>query len=89
MEIARSVGFDSVANMRRQDMTFAILNQHAKKGEDIRHVGKQLEWHKLSGGEMRIGDNGTVEVRGINTPGGEWWDSEDLAEWTPDGNLGN
>jgi hypothetical protein len=37
----------------------------AKKGEDIRHVGKQLEWHKLSGGEMRIGDNGTVEVYGL------------------------
>jgi acyl-CoA synthetase (AMP-forming)/AMP-acid ligase II len=59
----------------------------AKAGEDIRHVGKQLDWHKHSGGEVRIGAKGTVEVRGLNTPGDEWWDSDDLAEMTPEGNL--
>ena len=59
----------------------------AKAGEDIRHVGKQLDWHKHSGGEVRIGAKGTVEVRGLNTPGDEWWDSDDLAEMTPEGNI--
>jgi hypothetical protein len=59
----------------------------AKKGEDIRHVGKPLDWFKHSGGEMRIGEKGTVEVRGLNTPGDEWWDSDDLAEITPEGNY--
>ena len=59
----------------------------AKAGEDIRHVGKQLDWHKHSGGEVRIGAKGTVEVRGLNTPGDEWWDSDDLAEITPEGNI--
>lgn len=32
---AQSMGIDNVANMRKQDMTFAILKTHAKKGEDI------------------------------------------------------
>ena len=59
----------------------------AKKGEDIRHVGKPLDWFIHSGGEMRIGEKGTVEVRGQNTPGDEWWDSDDLGEITPDGNY--
>jgi len=59
----------------------------AKKGEDIRHVGKPLDWFIHSGGEMRIGEKGTVEVRGQNTPGDEWWDSDDLGEITPEGNF--
>lgn len=59
----------------------------AKKGEDIRHVGKPLDWFIHSGGEMRIGEKGTVEVRGQNTPGDEWWDSDDLGEITPEGNY--
>ena len=59
----------------------------AKKGEDIRHVGKPLDWFIHSGGEMRIGEKGTVEVRGQNTPGDEWWESEDLGEITPEGNY--
>ena len=59
----------------------------AKKGEDIRHVGNPLDWFIHSGGEMRIGEKGTVEVRGQNTPGDEWWDSDDLGEITADGNY--
>ncbi len=33
--IAQEMGIDNIANMRKQDMTFAILKAHAKKGEDI------------------------------------------------------
>ncbi len=56
VEIARSVGLDSVANMRRQDMTFAILNQHAKKGEDI-FGGGVLEILPDGFGFLRSGEN--------------------------------
>ena len=34
-KIAQKMGIDGTSNMRRQDMTFAILKAHAKKGEDI------------------------------------------------------
>lgn len=34
-KIAQGMGIENIANMRKQDMTFAILKAHAKKGEDI------------------------------------------------------
>ena len=34
-EIAQSMNIENVGNMRKQDITFAILKAHAKKGEDI------------------------------------------------------
>lgn len=34
-KIAQDMGIDNIANMRKQDMTFAILKAHAKKGESI------------------------------------------------------
>jgi transcription termination factor Rho len=34
-KIAQEMGIDNIANMRKQDMTFAILKAHAKKGESI------------------------------------------------------
>lgn len=34
-KIAQEMGIESIANMRKQDMTFAILKAHAKKGESI------------------------------------------------------
>jgi len=34
-QIAQEMGIEGVGNMRKQDMTFAILKAHAKKGEDI------------------------------------------------------
>ncbi len=59
----------------------------AKAGEDIRHVGKELDWLILSGGEVKLSDKGTILTRGLHTPGDDWWDSEDLAEITPEGNY--
>jgi len=35
IEIAQSLGIDGMARMRKQDIIFAILKAHAKKGEDI------------------------------------------------------
>lgn len=35
MDIANSMGIDSVARSRKQDIIFAILKTHAKSGEDI------------------------------------------------------
>jgi transcription termination factor Rho len=34
-KLAQEMGIDNIANMRKQDMTFAILKAHAKKGESI------------------------------------------------------
>lgn len=34
-KIAQKMGIEGIGNMRKQDMTFAILKSHAKKGEDI------------------------------------------------------
>jgi len=81
---------DQYINVYGEGSIGTYMCNFAKKDEDIRHVGKQLDWHILSGGEVRIGNKGTVEVRGLNTPGGvggEWWDSDDLAEITPEGNY--
>jgi len=35
MQLAQSMGIDGLGNMRTQDIIFAILKSHAKKGEDI------------------------------------------------------
>ena len=35
LEIAKSMGMDSLARSRKQDVIFAILKRHAKSGEDI------------------------------------------------------
>lgn len=40
--IAQEMGIENIANMRKQDMTFAILKAHAKKGEAI-YGGGTLE----------------------------------------------
>ena len=34
-EIANEIGIENVSSMRKQDITYAILKAHAKKGEDI------------------------------------------------------
>jgi acyl-CoA synthetase (AMP-forming)/AMP-acid ligase II len=78
---------DQYINVYGEGSIGTYMCNFAKKDEDIRHIGKQLDWHILSGGEVRIGDKGTIEVRGLNTPGDDWWDSEDLAEITPEGNY--
>ncbi len=39
VELARSMGIENMARSRRQDLIFAILKAHAKKGEDIHSVG--------------------------------------------------
>ncbi len=39
VELARSMGIENMARSRRQDLIFAILKSHAKKGEDIYSVG--------------------------------------------------
>ena len=39
LELARSMGIENVARSRRQDLIFAILKSHAKKGEDIHSEG--------------------------------------------------
>ena len=39
VELARSLGLDGISRTRRQDMIFAILKSHAKKGEDIYSEG--------------------------------------------------
>jgi acyl-CoA synthetase (AMP-forming)/AMP-acid ligase II len=59
----------------------------AKAGEDITHIGKQMTWHRLSGGEVRIGDRGTLEIRGLNTPNQTWWDTGDIVEVDENGNY--
>ena len=43
VDIAEKVGLQNIENMRKQDMTFAILKAHAKKGEEI-----------LGGGSLEI-----------------------------------
>jgi len=35
MSMAQQLGIERVSNMRKQDLTFAILKAHAQKGEDI------------------------------------------------------
>lgn len=35
MNLAQQLGVERVSNMRKQDLTFAILKAHAQKGEDI------------------------------------------------------
>ncbi len=39
VELARSMGIENMARSRRQDLIFAILKLHAKKGEDIHSEG--------------------------------------------------
>ena len=35
IDLAQSIGIDNIARQRKQDMIFAILKQHSRKGEDI------------------------------------------------------
>ena len=35
MSMAQQLGIEQVSNLRKQDLTFAILKSHAQKGEDI------------------------------------------------------
>ncbi len=39
LELAHSMGIENMARSRRQDLIFAILKSHAKKGEDIHSEG--------------------------------------------------
>jgi len=39
LELARSMGIENMARSRRQDLIFAILKSHSKKGEDIHSEG--------------------------------------------------
>ncbi|MCF6323476.1 MAG: transcription termination factor Rho [Gammaproteobacteria bacterium] len=39
VELARSMGIENMARSRRQDIIFAILKSHSKKGEDIHSEG--------------------------------------------------
>lgn len=55
---------------------------------DLDHIGKQLAWHKLSGGDWRVTGRGTLEIRGLNTPHDTWWDTGDMVKVDADrGNL--
>lgn len=55
-KIAADMGIENIANMRKQDMTFAILKAHAKKGEAI-YGGGTLEILQDGFGFLRSGEN--------------------------------
>lgn len=55
-EIAQNMGIENVASMRKQDMTFAILKAHAKKGESI-YGGGTLEILPDGFGFLRADDS--------------------------------
>ncbi len=55
-QVAQDMGVENVASMRKQDMTFAILKAHAKKGEDI-FGGGTLEILPDGFGFLRAGDS--------------------------------
>lgn len=56
LEIARSMGIDNMARSRKQDLVFAILKAHAKKGEDI-HGNGVLEILQDGFGFLRSADS--------------------------------
>jgi len=56
MKIAEKMGLENFSNMRKQDMTFAILKAHAKKGEDI-----------FGGGVLEILQDGFGFLRSADT----------------------
>ena len=56
LEIAQSMGMDNMARSRKQDLVFAILKAHAKKGEDI-HGNGVLEILQDGFGFLRSADS--------------------------------
>ncbi|SEA85549.1 transcription termination factor Rho [Alkalimonas amylolytica] len=56
VELAESMGLDSMARLRKQDIIFAILKSHAKKGEEI-YGGGVLEILQDGFGFLRSGDS--------------------------------
>jgi transcription termination factor Rho len=56
LEIARGMGIDNMARSRKQDLVFAILKAHAKKGEDI-HGNGVLEILQDGFGFLRSADS--------------------------------
>src|SRR3990167_6674557 len=55
MKMSEEMGVENFSNMRKQDMTFAILKAHAKKGEDI-YGGGVLEILQDGFGFLRSAD---------------------------------
>lgn len=86
-DIQEFFGPNQYINVYGEGAIGTTLCNFAKAGEDITHIGKQVTWHKLSGGEVRIGERGTLEIRGLNTPQQTWWDTGDLAEVDSNGNY--
>jgi len=56
VEIAQQMGLDNMARSRKQDLVFAILKSHAKKGEDI-HGNGVLEILQDGFGFLRSADS--------------------------------
>jgi len=56
VEIAQKMGLDNMARSRKQDLVFAILKSHAKKGEDI-HGNGVLEILQDGFGFLRSADS--------------------------------
>ena len=56
IEIAREMGIDNMSRSRKQDLVFAILKGHAKKGEDI-HGNGVLEILQDGFGFLRSADS--------------------------------
>ncbi|MDP4535672.1 transcription termination factor Rho [Alkalimonas collagenimarina] len=56
VELSESMGLDSMARLRKQDIIFAILKTHAKKGEEI-FGGGVLEILQDGFGFLRSGDS--------------------------------
>lgn len=62
-------------------MTFANYSNN------FDHIGKPIQCLTDSGAEFKIGDNGTIEFRGLMTPDQDWWDTGDLARVDRSGNY--
>lgn len=63
------------------------IANYCLRGEDNTHIGKPCEWFVNTGGEIKISERGTLLVKGINTPGDDWFDTNDIIEIDDNGNM--
>lgn len=63
------------------------IANYCKSGDDNSHIGKPCDWFVNSGGEVKIGDRGTLVVKGINTPNNDWFDTGDIIEFDVNGHM--